>query len=258
MAGSRPPLAAGEKGPLSRRSAAAPSAAVPDSSNRFLEHLPRSVLARLAPHLEQVYLERGQVLFHRHAGLQTVHFPGTALISLLASLESGQTLEVGLVGRDGLAGISVFPWVTTMPCDGVVQIPGTAQRISADVLRRELMASESLYLSVCRYAQAMHVRCMHMAVCNMFHPVEQRCVRWLLTASDLLGSADVPLTHDSVATMLGVHRPTVTVVLRALHRKGLIDERRGRIVIRDRDGLERACCECHAAMCSEERRLLGY
>ena len=97
-----------------------------------------------------------------------------------------------------------------------------------------------------------------MQLCNMFHPVEQRLTRWLLTMSDLLESADIPLTHELVATMLGVRRPTVTLVVGSLRRAGLIDERRGRITIRDRGRLEAACCECYRLLCEQQVKVLGY
>jgi CRP-like cAMP-binding protein len=186
------------------------------------------------------------------------YFPNTAVVSLVSTLESGQSLEVGVVGRDGLAGTAVFPGITTMSCDGIVQIPGAAQRISAEALRQALLADETLYSTLGRFAQVLLVRSMQMSVCNMFHSVEQRGVRWLLTVSDLIDNGDIPLTHDLMATMLGVHRPTVTLVLRALHNAGLINEARGLIEIRDRRGLEKACCECYGLMREEQRRLLGY
>jgi CRP-like cAMP-binding protein len=92
----------------------------------------------------------------------------------------------------------------------------------------------------------------------VFHPVGQRCMRWLLVVNDLIAREDIPLTHELLATMLGVRRPTITVVMNSLRRDGLIDEERGRIRIRDRGGLESACCECYRVMRDERRRLLGY
>jgi CRP-like cAMP-binding protein len=163
-----------------------------------------------------------------------------------------------LIGRDGLAGTAVFPGVSVMSCDGVVQIPGVAYRMSADILRGEVRSSEALYSTFGRYAQVLLMRSMQMSVCNMFHSVEQRCIRWLLTVSDLIDDSRILLTHDLMATMLGVHRPTVTLVLRSLHRAGLVEESRGRIVVRDRGRLEAASCECYRVMCDEQRRLLGY
>ena len=227
-------------------------------SNQLLGVLPATVLARLTPHLESVHLDRRDVLFRAHEPLTFVYFPTTAVISLVSTLESGESLEVGLVGRDGLAVTAVFPGITMMPCDGVVQIPGEALRMSADRLRAEVLADETLSSTLGRFAQVLHVRCMQMSICNMFHPVEQRCIRWLLTVSDITRSCAIPLTHELMATMLGVHRPTVTQVLRSLHKAGLVDEARGRIVIADRRRLEQARCECYGAMRAEQQSLLGY
>jgi CRP-like cAMP-binding protein len=225
--------------------------------NRLLASIPADLRARLAPDLQLVNLHRKELLFRANEPLRVAYFPVTAVVSFVATLESGQSLEVGLVGRDGLAGTAVFPGITSMPCDGVVQLPGTAMRISADVLRREVLANEALYSILGRFTQVLLVRSMQMSVCNMFHSVEQRCIRWLLTVSDLIDGVDNALTHDLMATMLGVHRPTVTLVLRALHQAGLVNESRGLIVITDRDGLEESCCECYRVMRDEQRRLLA-
>jgi CRP-like cAMP-binding protein len=234
------------------------ASAVTTPKNLLLGVLPPTVLARLTPHLEPVHLSQREVLFRAHEPLEFAYFPTTAVVSFVSTLESGESLEVGLVGNDGLAGTAVFPGITMMACDGVVQIPGVALRMSADVLRAEVLADETLTSTLGRFAQVLHVRCIHMSVCNMFHSVEQRCVRWLLTVDDVIHNGDLPLTHELMATMLGVHRPTVTLVLRSLHKAGLVNEARGRVVISDRDGLEQACCECYGEMRNEQRRLLGY
>jgi CRP-like cAMP-binding protein len=225
--------------------------------NHLLGLLPDTVAARLKPHLELVHLERGQFLFRAHDPLRAVYFPSTAVVSLVSRLQSGDMLEVGLVGRDGLVGTAVVPGVTTMPCDAIVQVPGFAQRVGADILRSEALADESLSAVIGRFAQMLLARSMQISACNMFHPVEQRCMRWLLTVSDLIGRHDIPLTHDLLATMLGVHRPTVTLVIRSFHRAGLVKEERGLIGIRDRKRLLAACCECYQAM-RNECRILGY
>lgn len=226
--------------------------------NRLLAQLPEAVLSRLKPHLEPVHLARKDVLFRAHEPLRAAYFPCTAVVSFVFRLESGETLDVGFVGRDGLAGTAVFPGVTTMSCDGMVLVSGRALRISAEVLRRELLANESLHLIVGRFAHVLLDRSMQMSACNRFHPVEQRCIRWLLTVRDLIGRDEIPLTHDLLASTLGVHRPTVTVAIRSLQRAGWLDEERGRMVIRDPDGLAAACCECYRAMREEQFRLLGY
>jgi CRP-like cAMP-binding protein len=230
----------------------------PRCENQLLQLLPQPVLARLSAHLEPVHLERREVLFRAHEPLRVVYFPNSAVVSFVSRLESGETLEVGLVGRDGLAGTAVFPGITMMSCDGIVQVPGLARRMSADVLRRELLMNEALYSIVGKFAQTLLVRSMQMSVCNMFHSVEQRCIRWLLTVSDLIVRDEIPLTHELLATMLGVHRPTVTLVIQSLHRAGLVDEVRGRITIRNHARLAASCCECYRYMRGEQYRLLGY
>ena len=238
------------------RSSSTSSPAITD--NRLLATLPDGARAALERHMHPVQLEQKEVLFRAHEPLATVFFPTSAVISFVAHLESGEALEVGLVGRDGLAGTSVFPGISTMSCDGLVQIAGAAFRMGADELRRQLLTNQSLYAAIGRYAQVLLVRSMQMSVCNTFHSVEQRCVRWLLMVNDLLCDDDIPLTHDLIATMLGVHRPTVTLVLRSLHKSGLIDEARRHVRLRDRAGLEAACCECYGVMRAEQRRLLSF
>jgi len=227
------------------------------AANQFLATLPHTLLTRLQPHLQRVQLEKHEVLFRAHEPLRVVYFPITAVVSFVSQLESGQTLEVGLVGRDGLAGTAVFPGIVNMTCDGVVQIPGRALRLSADILRYEVLTNEELSWTIARYAQVLLVRSMQMSLCNMFHSVEQRCIRWLLTVSDVIDHGDIPLTHDLIATMLGVRRPTVSIVLGSLRRAGLVSEQRGRILIRSRQKLEAACCECYRVMQKEQQRLLG-
>jgi CRP-like cAMP-binding protein len=229
---------------------------VPD--NRLLSSLPLETQKRLSAHLHSVRLDRSEVLFRANEAQDVVYFPTTAVVSLVGRLESGETLEVGLVGRDGLAGTGIFPGVAVMSCDGIVQIPGLAWRTSADVFRRELLADESLHAITDRFAQVLLMRSMQLSVCNMFHSVEQRCIRWLLAVHDNVGDDDIPVTHELLATMLGVHRPTITLAIRAIDRNGLIEERRGHVRIRDRQQLESACCECYGLMREQQRSMLGY
>lgn len=187
--------------------------------NRLLAQLAPAVLEELAPHLKTVSLKAKQVIFRAHTSLDVVYFQITCVISLLTHLKTGETPEVGLVGRDGMGSISVFPGVNTMPCDGVVLIPGAAYGV---------------------------------------HPIEERCVRWPLMTHDLVDNDEFPLTQDVLAMMLGVRRPSVTIVARALQRAGLIDYGRGRVKILDRRGIEAASCECYWLMREEQRRLFDY
>lgn len=228
------------------------------SDNWLLATLPAAVLTRFAPHFEQVTLERSQVILRAHEPPAAVWWPISAMVSFFIRVEAGQTLEVGLVGRDGLVMPAGFPSVTMNSCDAVVQVPGLALRLDAAIFQRELATSTSLRSAIDRFSHLVLVRSMQMSACNMFHSVEQRCVRWLLTAHDLLGHEQIPLTHELLATMLGVHRPTLTQTLGALDRAGVIGEERGRIRIVDRRGLEASCCECYQVLQHEQHRLLGY
>jgi CRP-like cAMP-binding protein len=228
------------------------------SSNWLLASLPATVFEHMLLHLERVRLDRKQVLFQANERLGHVYFPTTAVVSLVATLGSGEVLEVGVTGRDGVTGAVALPNVGSMPCDGIVQIPGIAYRMDAGLFRQSLRSFEPLSVFVGRYAHLLLVRSMQMQQCDMFHPVEQRLTRWLLMVSDLLGSDDIPMTHEFLATMLGVRRPTVTLVVGSLQRAGLIDEKRGRITIRDRERLEAACCDCYRLMCEQQEKVLGY
>jgi CRP-like cAMP-binding protein len=228
------------------------------ASNWLLASLPPRVFTHLAPHLERVRLDKKQVLFRAHERLGSVYFPATAVVSLVGTLGSGETLEVGLTGRDGVAGAVALPDVCSMPCDGVVQISGIAHRLDAGLFKQALRNYEPLSAAVGRYAYLLLVRSMQMQLCDMFHPVEQRLTRWLLMVSDLVARAEIPLTHEFLATMLGVRRPTVTLVVGSLQRAGLIEVRRGQLTIRDRERLEAACCDCYQLMCEQQDELLGY
>jgi CRP-like cAMP-binding protein len=227
------------------------------TSNHLLTALSPAVRARLTPHLRAVTLKTGASLFRAHETLGAVYFPETCVIALVTSLTSGETLEVGLVGRDGVSAISVFPDVSAMPCDAVVEIGGTAQRIDAETLRREVGRNEALHALIGRYAQLVLAECMHLAGCISFHPVQERCARQLLRTADLVERDEFPLTQARLAGMLGARRASVTVVVGALERAGLIEHRRGRMRILDRRRLEAASCECYEAMRMERRRLLA-
>jgi CRP-like cAMP-binding protein len=180
------------------------------------------------------------------------------VVSLVARLESGEALEVGLVGCDGIVGTPLLSGVPTTTYDATVLVPGSALRVGADLLRRELLANVSAYSVIERFAHLLLVRSMQLSVCNALHEIERRCIRWLLSVDDLIAGREIPLTHEELATTLGVRRPTVTLVLGSLQRAGLIRESRGRIVIEDRLRLEAASCECYRLMRDEQRRLLGY
>ena len=227
------------------------------ASNYLLARLSPALLARLDPHLELVELARGQFLFRAGEPLMAVYFPDSAVVSFVVRLESGETLDVGFVGREGAAGIAVFPGISTMPCDGIVQVAGQARQIRAAILREAVMADTSLWSALQCVEHLLLVRSMQISVCNAFHSAEQRCVRWLLVLDDLVGSGPIPVTHELMASALGIRRPTVTRVLQSLARAGLVDEQRGRVSILNRHAVETVCCECHTVMRLAQHRLVG-
>jgi hypothetical protein len=180
-------------------------------------------------------------------------------VSLVVGLESGETLDVGFVGREGVAGTAIFPipGIATMPCDGIVQVAGHARQIRAALLREAVIGDITLWTAIQCVEHLLLVRSMQTSICNVFHNAEQRCIRWLLVLDDLVGPGPIPVTHEVIASALGVRRPTVTGVLQSLARAGLVYEQRGRVSILDRLALESGCCECYDVMRPAQPRLAG-
>jgi len=208
--------------------------------------------------VRRVDLERGQTLFQAHEPLRTAYFPDTCVIGLLTRLHDGEPLEVGVVGRDGMAGLAFIPGINAMPYEGIVQVAGTALRIPSDVLKHAVRQPGSVRDVFGHYAYTLFAFGVQTTACNALHSVKARCARWLLLTHDLVEGDEFPITHNVLATMLGVRRPSVTVIANAFHRARLIDYRHGRMKIRDRRGLEAASCDCYRAMREEQHRLLGY
>jgi CRP-like cAMP-binding protein len=226
--------------------------------NQLLAQLPSALRATLTPHLRSVELDRGQSLFQAHEPLRAVYFPETSVIALLTRLKDGEAVEVGLVGRDGLAGLALIPGVNAMPYEGIVQVPGTALRMPADVLKHAVRQPGSLRDLFGRYAYTLFAFGVQTAACNALHSVKERCARWLLLTRDLVDGDEFPITHSVLATMLGVRRPSVTTIANSFQQAHLIDYHHGRMKIRDRRGLETASCDCYWLIREEQRRLLGY
>lgn len=216
---------------------------LPAAENLVLAALPVDARERVRRLLVPVQCERRDVLVHAYEPPRFVYFPVTAVVSLIIRLSSGQLLEVGLLGHRDCVGARLVDGAAPA-FDAVVQIPGVAWRIDEAVLQREMARTPALAAQVRAAWQRISDDAMRIAACSVFHSIEQRCVRQLLTIADLVGCRDIAVTHETLATMLGARRASVTMVLRGLHRRGLIAEHRGRISLRDRQGLEAACCEC--------------
>jgi len=231
---------------------------VTSTRNRLLAQLPRGVQDRLAAHIRQVSLRVGELLFSARTPARAAYFPESGLVSLVTTVRSGEAMDVGLVGRDGVAGAQIVSGdIDDMPFDGIVRVRGEAARVEMAPLRAQLTSDPLLARLLSRHAHLTSAGCVTSAGCIAFHPAHRRCARWLLEASDLLASDELPLTHDQLAHMMGVRRESVTVALGSLDSRGLIEHGRAHIVVRDRTGLETAACECYDVMRRERRRLLG-
>ncbi|HYE65419.1 MAG TPA: Crp/Fnr family transcriptional regulator [Pyrinomonadaceae bacterium] len=219
----------------------------PPSQNRILAALTLEEYERLAPHLESTSLSLRQVLFRPDDEIRHVYFPATSIVSLLTDLEDGSGMEVGLVGREGMVGISAILGGTETKV-ATVQGEGEALRLSAGKLREEFQTGGTLQKALLRYTHALMTQISQSVVCNARHKVEGRLARWLLMYRDRLDSDEFELTHEFMANMLGVRRAGVSEIANRLQVRGLIQYQRGRIRILDRNGLEELVCECYPAV----------
>jgi CRP-like cAMP-binding protein len=224
--------------------------------NRLLVALPRAEHDRLLPHLEKVSLPLRDILYEANGPIAHVFFPLNCVISLVI-MDGGFTLEVGIIGNEGMVGTPFFLGAERSPTMAIAQIPGEALRIEANVFQKEMRRDGMLHGLVQRYTQSMINQISQSIVCNHRHSVMKRMCRWLLMSHNRVGADDFLLTHEFLAQMLGVRRPTVTAVAGTLQKAGLITYHRGRITVLDRKGLEAASCECYEVIAKELDRLLG-
>ena len=219
--------------------------------NRLLAALSRKDFKRLFPHLEQVDLPFADVLYEPGDVIEYVYFPNNSIVSLLSTVEDRSTLEVGIIGNEGMVGTSVLLGVPTSPYRALVQGEGSAMRMDAALLRKEVSADGSLQRLLHRHTHALMTQIAQSAACNRFHVVEARLSRWLLMTHDRIGSDEFRLTQQFLSDMLGVRREGVTNAATILQRKELITYSRGHITILNRAGLEAAACKCYGIIRAE-------
>lgn len=227
------------------------------SENRLLAILPSEEYARLLPYLETVTLPLKQVLYESKNLIEHVYFPNHGVISLLTILDDGTAAEVGLVGNEGMVGLSIFLGADTAFLRSIVQVPGDALRMRADVFKKLINPVTLLHGLLQRYTRTLMIQFAQSAACNNYHSVEQRCCRWLLMTHDCVESDEFPLTQQFLSQMLGVRRASVTVAASKLQRAGLIHYNHGNITILNRKGLESHACECYGIVKQEFDRLLS-
>ncbi len=249
--------------------------------NHLLAALPECEFSALMPHLEQVTLPLGKMLYEPGEQLSHSYFPTTAIVSMHYVTESGASAETAGVGNEGMLGVSLFMGGESTSSSAVVQTAGVAYRLDRRTLKAEFERGGALQKLLLRYTQALMTQMSQTAVCNRHHCVEQQLCRWLLLTLDRLvpnhlptGSAAAPssaapssaapsadrelvITQELIANMLGVRREGITDAAGKLQAAGLIRYRRGHIAVLSRRGLELRVCECYGVVKKEITRLLS-
>ncbi len=232
-------------------------ASPPTTSNAILNALPRAEYERLSDDLEPVELSLGGVLCRPDEAITHVYFPNRGTVSVVAVFEDGGTVEVGMVGNEGMFGVCVFLGTVSTPLLAQVQLPGEGFRMRTDALQREFDGRGPLHDLLLCYTQGFITQIALTAACNRAHSVGQRLSKWLLMCQDRSHSEDLSLTHEFIATMLGIRRAGVTEGAAQLREAGMINYSRGHIRILDRARLEAESCECYPIMKKEFARLVG-
>lgn len=225
--------------------------------NRILGSLSAPVQQRMFPHLEFTLLDPGAVLHEPYEPLWYAYFPVDSIISVLCETRHGEAAEYSVVGNDGMFGITALLGGLTTPRRAVVQCGGPAYRLREQVLKEEFTRFGELHDRLLRYIQSIFVQTSQIAACNRHHSVEQQLCRWLLFFLDRSRTGRINMTHQRIASMLGVRREGVTLAARRLQKQGVISYHRGDIEVLDRTQLESLSCECYGVVQNETERLLN-
>src|SRR5512147_375967 len=222
------------------------------NQNHLLAALPAAEFERLAGHLELVPMPLGQILYEPGGLLRHAYFPTTSIVSLHYVMESGASAETAGVGNEGVVGVSLFMGGNTTPSSAVVQTAGHGYRLESALLKQEFVRAGLMQRLLLRYTQALITQMTQTAACNRHHSIEQQLCRWLLLTLDRLPSSDeLIMTHELVASMLGVRREGISEAAGKLQQAGFIRYRRGHITVLVRSGLETRACECYTVVTKE-------
>lgn len=219
--------------------------------NYILSALSNEDYARPIDDLEQVSLRMGQVLFEPGDTIDYVYFPTSCVVSLIYATRDGLTAELAMTGREGLVGVSLVLGGNTIPHRVVVQYPGNAYRLRAEVMRWELAQGGGLQQLSLRYAKFLLTQMSQNIVCNRHHSIEDQVARWILLSLDRLPGNQLDMTQERIAHTLGVRREGVTEAAGKLQAAGLIEYSRGHITVTNRAGLEARACECYSSAKAE-------
>ncbi len=218
------------------------------SKNQILADLPEDEIDRLRPHLGFVSTNLRDFLYKVGEPLRFNYFPQDSVISSLAHLADGRSVEVGLEGNEAVVGVEAILGAKTATKDAVVQVPGGCLKIRTEVLQTEFRRNGVLHFRVLRYLRDLIAQVTQTAACNRVHRLDQRLPRWLLMTHNRAGTDVLPMTHEFLSHMLGTPRSEVSIAAANLRKSGLIRYGRGHMIILDRKGLESASCECYQAV----------
>jgi CRP-like cAMP-binding protein len=224
-------------------------------SNKILSSIPDDEYQAIRPYLEFLPLPERYTLHEPSDKLRFAHFPNSGLISLLVATEDGKTVEAGVVGNEGVAGIPLAVGITKSPLREVALISTDGFKVEASAMLNVLESTPRLQLTLSRYAVVQGMQIAQTVACNRLHHIEQRLARWLLMAQDRVNSELVAVTHDSLATLLGTNRPTVSYAAGILQKRKTIEYRRGAVKIVSRKRLEASACECYRVIRKFDREV---
>jgi hypothetical protein len=216
--------------------------------NKLLRLLDPAAYQRLASKLKPTTLHAKDVLYKPNQPIHTVYFPETAVICQMTVMKNGDTLETATVGLEGASWISASIGAPSMPCETVVAIGGGAHALGIDDLDREMKENAPFRNVLTQYSHALLIHCMRLTGCTGLHTLEQRCARWILETLDRVSADRFSITHEFLAMLLGVTRPSVSVVIEEFVRRGMLRVERGKILIGDRDELLKVSCDCYAVI----------
>ncbi|MBD8907835.1 Crp/Fnr family transcriptional regulator [Methylorubrum zatmanii] len=212
----------------------------------------------LLPDMERVEYQRGETLFAAGSEVDFITFPlAQTVVTLVISMIDGRSAETATIGREGAVGGVVSHGGLPASTHALIQIAGPVLRMESVRLQEAKRRSETLRNLFTRYSDCLLAQVLQSVACNALHPIEERCLRWLLTLQDRLDSDVLPITQESLAGMLGVQRTYLTRILRMLQQQGLIEVGRGRITILNRTVIEEVACECHASVKRHYETVLG-
>jgi CRP-like cAMP-binding protein len=217
-------------------------------SNVILLSLPDEEYNLLRPHLETVDLPQYHIMHEPGEKIEYAYFLNDGMTSLVALSADGRSVEVGIVGREGMVGMSLIVGLLRGTFRAIMQMAGTGSRIPSEVFQAILPCAPTMRAELNRFALMHGMQVDQLAACNRLHDIDQRLARWLLMCQDRVDSQLLPLTHEFLAQMLGTGRPSVTLAAGVLESNGLIENMRGTVKILNRKNLEEAACECYGVV----------